>query len=465
VHDPTLAASSRRPLGRPSLRKGRAASIVEIASVASTLLPAKSKRVRWAIGYGHLAAASGALAAFALLLLVLFELKPIRVLAGALTALSLLAMLASLSAYALLRWRPAAEARLPEPVAAPPTGISSMSKEARVVLALGGVVLVGVSGLGAWLLAAATKELGRAPTPPPSVSMVAEPPPEQRADHRLRRDGHVSVSGGVLYVPPSFRSHDGAFDLVMHFHGNTKLVQESIEAAKVNAFVYIVNLGTGSGPYEEHYSVPGVFDQILQRIQEAAEKRGLRDARLGRVALSSWSAGYGAVAKIIDSKKNFERVDALLMMDGLHVAFLDQKNKTGLDSLRLQPFIRFAREAADGKKLFTITHSEIKTEDYASASETADALIRATDAERSPAAEAPPKVSLPSMAGVWSKDAERWLEQKTEAKKGGFHVRSYVGQTPEHHMAHLVQMSVTVLPELAERWKGTADADPRHVDK
>jgi hypothetical protein len=48
---------------------------------------------------------------------------------------------------------------------------------------------------------------------------------------------------------------------------------------------------------------------------------------------------------------------------------------------------------------------------------------------------------------------KRYLEQTTEAHKGGLHVRGYVGQTPDHHIAQLVQMSTTVLPELAERWK------------
>ncbi|HSN98509.1 MAG TPA: hypothetical protein VLS89_09425, partial [Candidatus Nanopelagicales bacterium] len=63
------------------------------------------------------------------------------------------------------------------------------------------------------------------------------------------------------------------------------------------------------------------------------------------------------------------------------------------------------------------------------------------------------KVSMPSTAGVWSKEAERWLRQTTEARREGLRIRGYVGETPEDHMAHLVKMSVTVLPELAERWK------------
>ncbi|NUQ78800.1 MAG: hypothetical protein HUU21_35185, partial [Polyangiaceae bacterium] len=283
--------------------------------------------------------------------------------------------------------------------------------------------------------------------------VVAEPAPAQRADHKLRRSGHAPVSGGVLFIPPSFQSSDGAFDVVMHFHGNTELVEESMEAAKVNALVYIVNLGIGSGAYEDRWSMPGLFDEALDRIRAAVEKRGLREPRLRRVALSSWSAGYGAVSKILEVKKNFERIDALMLLDGLHASFVDEKNRTGADPAKLGPFIRFAKAAAEGKVLFTVTHSEIKTLEYASTRETADVLLRAVGASRSPSSEAPPKVTLPSTVGVVPKDSQQWLAPTTEARLGGLHVRGFTGQTPEHHMAHLIQMSVTVLPELAERWQ------------
>jgi hypothetical protein len=115
--------------------------------------------------------------------------------------------------------------------------------------------------------------------------------------------------------------------------------------------------------------------------------------------------------------------------------------------------MRFAAAAAEGKKLFTITHSKIEPRDYASAEETANELLKAVGGQRLEVGAQPAKVTLPATVGVWSKEAERWLEQTTEARLGGLHVRGYVGQTPEHHMAHLVQMSVTVLPELNERWK------------
>src|SRR5690606_23177846 len=119
--------------------------------------------------------------------------------------------------------------------------------------------------------------------------------------------------------------------------------EESMEAAKVNALVYIVNLGIGSGAYEDRWSMPGLFDEALDRIRAAVEKRGLREPRLRRVALSSWSAGYGAVSKILEVKKNFERIDALMLLDGLHASFVDEKNRTGADPAKLGPFIRYAK--------------------------------------------------------------------------------------------------------------------------
>jgi hypothetical protein len=47
------------------------------------------------------------------------------------------------------------------------------------------------------------------------------------------------------------------------------------------------------------------------------------------------------------------------------------------------------------------------------------------------------------------------MKPTTEAHAGALHVRGYTGETPEHHMAHLIQMASIALPYLAERWKVT----------
>jgi hypothetical protein len=437
--------------------------MAEIASFATSVQKIASRRAPWSIGYAHLAGASAIAAGLALLVLALIESTPVRVVLGVFAVILLAVALASAAFFALARRGSLPSSFTPSSAqpSAPSVRLSSLSTRARAVLGGGAFGVTAVSVAATVLLAALTGEPERAPTRaaiqpnsmPTAAPQKPELPPEQRADYKLKREGRSPVSGGVLYIPPSFRSEDGAYDLLVHFHGNTQLVEESVGAAKVNALVYTVNLGTGSGVYEDKYTQPAIFDDALTRIRDTAEKRGLQGAKMRRLALSSWSAGYGAITKILESKKNFERVDALLMLDGLHVAYMDQKAKTGIDKGRLGPFIRFANEAAQGKKLFSITHGDTETHGYASTGQAADALLGEVGAKRSPASGTPPRVSLAAAVGVVAKSAERWLEQTSEAQVGGLRVRGYVGKTPEHHMAHLIQMSVTVLPELAERWQ------------
>ena len=418
----------------------------ELAARASTL--AGSVKVGGAskpLGFHHVALVAALAAVLSLVLLAVTNVGALRVIGGFFGTILLATALLAGAAFWLVRSR--------KETPAPP----ALSRHARLAL-IGSVVASLVLGTAiTGTIAAATGgpgELLKAKhMPPPRLPPKPELPPEQRADYKMKREGHVFVNGGLLHVPPKFRSDDGEFDLYMHFHGNTQLVEESVAGAGLNAIVYTVNAGNGSGPYEEKFSVAGVLDQTIEKIQETAKKQGLRDARVRRVALGSWSAGYGALAKLLDVAKYVERIDSVLVLDGIHAAYLDPKAKT-VDPLRLAPFLRFAKLAAEGKRLFTITHSDIGGTTYASTAETADALLQEVGAERTPASDTPPRVTTKTALAAFNKGAqETRLEQKTEGKKGGLHVRGYSGQTPDQHMAHLVQMSVTVLPELAERWK------------
>lgn len=440
---PPLSAPAQTPSGSP---------VAELGSFAASLRRTAGKLAPWEIGYEHIAGALAIAAGLLLLLMALVSSTPVRVILGVFGALLLALALVNAALFVL--------ARLPSKSASAPS-LSSLTMPARLLLAAGAVAASAVSATGTALLAAATAEPEPEPvrvaiqqnSAPTAAPQKPEIPPEQRADFKLKRDGRSPVSGGVLTVSPAFRSDDGAFDLIVHFHGNTQLVEESIGAVKLNALVLVVNLGTGSGVYEDKYIQPAIFDDTLTRVRDTIEKRGLKNAKLRRLALSSWSAGYGAIAKIVDSKKNFDRIDALLMLDGLHAAYMDPKTKTGIDKTRIGPFVRFAKEATQGRKLFSITHGDTETYGYASTGEVANALLEEVGATRSAASGSPPKVTFASAVGVVPKHAERWLDQTTEARAGGMRVRGYEGKTPEHHMAHLIQMSVTVLPELAERWQ------------
>src|SRR4051812_29454183 len=97
----------------------------------------------------------------------------------------------------------------------------------------------------------------------------------------------------------------------------THLVEDSFGVAGVNAAVVIVNLGIGSGVYEDRFSSPDELHELLARAQRTLERRGLAHAHLRRLGLSSWSAGYGAVLRIIENPALAEQVDSIVLLDGM----------------------------------------------------------------------------------------------------------------------------------------------------
>lgn len=287
------------------------------------------------------------------------------------------------------------------------------------------------------------------PSTPPgaSVGVIVD----ERADARIKFKGYAHLPGGVLYVPKTFSSEDGAYDLLLHFHGNTGVVVESAERAGLNAIVAIINLGTGSGAYESAYASPGLYEALLDRIHGAVAERGLAHGRLRRVALSSWSAGYGALSSILEWRTGKDALDALLVLDGIHCGFVSGTDNR-IKSQNLAPFVTAARNAADNKLLFSITHSDVEPITYASSSVTAEFLLDAVGGHRNPAVGVPEHVALRAAIGAVSKKLEKRMEPESEGLVGSFHVRGYRGNTAEHHMAHLLQMAATALPELRERW-------------
>ena len=287
-------------------------------------------------------------------------------------------------------------------------------------------------------------------TPAPNVGVA-------RADAALVRKGRSPLAGGLLTLPPAFASADGSYDLVIHFHGNTDLVEESYGRIPLNAVVVIMNLGNGSGPYEDRFANPLALPEVLGRVQTTLEKRGLRTPSLHRLALTAWSAGYGAVLRVLEQPALAEKVDAVVLLDGIHCGYKPKSTALQLD--RIAPFERFARAAIDHGKLFSITHSEITPiGNYAGTRETTDALLQLVGVTRTPGGVEAPPVALASLDGVIARKSIRPLLPRSDTRAGGLHIVGYVGDQPEHHSMHLIEMSVTALPDLIQHWATPAAA-------
>jgi hypothetical protein len=299
---------------------------------------------------------------------------------------------------------------------------------------LASLALASAIGLGAAPLAAT----GDGPTSG-SRSIIELDEPDV-ATPRVTRPGlppfRAHFGKADLYVPTFFHPVDGEYDLIVHFHGMSSVQESNIEKAHLNAAIVSLTLGFGSGPYEDAYRDPGAFARLIATSQWAMKRSGRAEgARLGRIALSSWSAGYGAVASILRQPSNANRLDALLMAEGPHSNYLD-KERQHVDDAPLSKYLRFVKAARAGDKLFVMTHSAIHTDDYPSTTETIGELLALASVEKTPKDAAGP----------------RGMREIYESDSGDFHVKGFEGDGVKDHVDHIRAMDVTMYPYLKRRW-------------
>ncbi|HEY3499548.1 MAG TPA: hypothetical protein VGK73_32885 [Polyangiaceae bacterium] len=249
---------------------------------------------------------------------------------------------------------------------------------------------------------------------------------------------HVTSNGRVIALPNGCRTVSHPYDLLIHFHGAPTAVEPAFERAEIEGALAILNLGIGSGKYDAEFQFGGSFDGLLTRLNVVIHDlcpTAVTAPR--RIALSGWSAGYGAVFRILDRPKDAARIDAVLLADGLHAgieAGEPGERRVGVE--QMAPFVGFADEAVAGHKLFALTHSAIGTT-YASTTETADYLLAQEGVER----------TTPT-----ARSFRPGMTLRSRADSGGFHVLGFGGGNEAAHCDHLHAFGETLLPYLKERW-------------
>jgi hypothetical protein len=295
-------------------------------------------------------------------------------------------------------------------------------------------------------LCAALAEAQNPPSPPPPAQQNPSPMAEgTRAHERLtpRELGGTTRSftgpGGrqvELWIPDRKRTRD-VVDVVVHFLGAAWLPQQAVARLGSSTAAAAVNLGAGSGIYHRTFTDPSVFDSLLVAITREVSAAGTRPVRVGRVTLAGFSAGHGAIRVILRDPRHFARVDAVLLLDGMHTSYVPEGQvleKGGvLDTTNLVAFAEFARAAMRGEKRFLVTHSEIFPGTFASTTETADWLLRTLGLRRTPVLRWGP----------------RGMQQLSEVRSGRFTVLGFAGNTAPDHIDHLHGM-----PELLARTLG-----------
>jgi hypothetical protein len=239
-----------------------------------------------------------------------------------------------------------------------------------------------------------------------------------------------------LYIPTFFHPEGGAYDLIIHFHGLSAAQESNIERSHVNAIVATINLGVGSGPYEDAFRAAWTFPHLVSLLEKTIAKSGRASgAHLGRIALSAWSAGYGSVSAILRVPANAKRIDALLLADGLHSDYTDDRHHI-VDPGPLAKYAKVAQQAIHGDKLFALTHSSITTTGYPNTTETIGELLKLVNVEKEPMVA----------------DGPRGMLEIYESHRGDFHVKGFLGTGVKDHIDHIWGMNETLFPYLRDRW-------------
>ncbi len=221
---------------------------------------------------------------------------------------------------------------------------------------------------------------------------------------------------GTLFLPQQLRLK-ATTPLFIHFHGGAWLPE--VAATKVGkTAVLSIQIGAGSSAYAKPFSDPQLLTRLLN---EAESKTGVKFAPL---TLTAWSAGYGAVREILKTPEHYARVERVLLIDGLHSGYLEDKpgpQESKLESAGLEIFLQFARDAVAGRKQMIITHSEIFPGTYASTTETADWLL--------------------AQLGLKRQAVLKWgplgTQQLSEARAGQFRVLGFAGNAAPDHVDQL----------------------------
>lgn len=227
------------------------------------------------------------------------------------------------------------------------------------------------------------------------------------------------LSLGTLFVPAKLQSKSHA-PVLFFFHGSGSVPESA--ASRNNMVVVSAVLGAGSRVYEKAFTDPALFGRVLQ---EAETRAGMK---LGPITLAGWSAGCGAIRRIMSTPEYYDKVVNTIMIDGIHTSYIDSKPgplESKIDPRPLQIFIKMARDAMTGKRRVIITHSEIFPGTFASTTETSDYILNAL--------------------GLHLKPVAKWgpmgTQELGEVRAGKFLTVAFAGNSAPDHVDQLHSLS------------------------
>ena len=230
-----------------------------------------------------------------------------------------------------------------------------------------------------------------------------------------------------LFIPDNYahRPQD-ATDILVHFHGDPQTIWNNAAYAKLDAVVVTVNLGAVSSAYQNPYVADtNLFATLLNEARTTLRNQPdfADNLNFDKLAVSSFSAGYGAVREVLKSPTYFNDIDGMVLADTIYASFTSTSDHTPLDS-QMTGFRDFAAAAKNGTKTLTLSHSQVLTYTYCNTAETADDLMAWTGVT-------PSAYNVTGLGG---------LQFYRHAQAGEFEMFGALGDDATAHSKHLQNM-------------------------
>ena len=285
----------------------------------------------------------------------------------------------------------------------------------------------------ALVASAACTSSPRVSPPPPAFQNPSPMVERSRAHDRLtprERPGRTDTLTGILprpvhlFVPAGVHAAR-APRLLVHFLGPAFIAVEAAARADSTMVVATVNLTAGSSAYEQPFRDITTWHRLLEAVDSTLYTQTTGSASRGRVYLSAFSAGNGAVRAILADSASAAGIAGVVILDGIHTGYEPARRVLAeggtLDPTNLQSLLRYARRATRGEVRMLITHSEIFPGTFASTTETANWLIDQVGLARTRTLEWGPL----------------GMQQISRASSGALSVLSFAGNSAPDHVDHL----------------------------
>ncbi len=118
----------------------------------------------------------------------------------------------------------------------------------------------------------------------------------------LRESPTVRLAGGTVHVAWHLPPKTERADVLIHFHGTPRATTKNFADAELEAVLVTVNFSGLSAAYATPFQEdPHLLDKILEHTAaQIRDQQGVAaNIPWGRIWLSSFSAGYGAVREIL----------------------------------------------------------------------------------------------------------------------------------------------------------------------